>query len=217
MGTSVPPQLPLRSLGSRGRFCFKAMLKTYVPTRRRLRLLARGGASCRGSCGVDWLQWSAFVLPLAAALVMAFTATATAAGQDAPTPDPLQPERWSFHFQATGVGDAHDSFAALYSGENSLDPHSEEKASLTSTFFLGMRVRKGLRFTLIRNSRRARDSARSQGWLRSPTGRLLVSPVPLRSPILPALSCAPPGAGATPASVPKADPTSLRASCRFPA
>jgi high affinity Mn2+ porin len=53
-------------------------------------------------------------------------------------------EKWSIHAQATSIGQAHDSFHAPYSGKNSLDPHSEAKASLTGTVFLGLKVRKGL-------------------------------------------------------------------------
>jgi len=53
-------------------------------------------------------------------------------------------EKWSIHAQATTIGQAHDSFSAPYSGKNSLDPHSEAKASLTGTVFLGLKVRKGL-------------------------------------------------------------------------
>ena len=53
-------------------------------------------------------------------------------------------EKWDIHAQATSIGQAHDSFYAPYSGKNSLDPHSEAKASLTATIFLGLKVRKGL-------------------------------------------------------------------------
>jgi high affinity Mn2+ porin len=79
----------------------------------------------------------------AASLLVAMAVTA-ARGQDSSPPDQPQNERWSVHFQATSIGDAHDSFAALYSGPASLDPHSEVKGSITSTFFLGLNVRKGL-------------------------------------------------------------------------
>jgi high affinity Mn2+ porin len=53
-------------------------------------------------------------------------------------------ERWSVHAQATGIGQTHGSFTSPYSGVNSLDPRRETKASLTSTLFLGLRLRKGL-------------------------------------------------------------------------
>lgn len=48
--------------------------------------------------------------------------------------------RWSIHFQATSIGQHHGPFDSLYEGENSLPPHSENRVSLTTTFFLGLRV-----------------------------------------------------------------------------
>ena len=50
------------------------------------------------------------------------------------------PSRWSLHFQATSIGQHHGSFPSLYEGENSLPPHPESRASITATFFLGLRV-----------------------------------------------------------------------------
>ena len=81
---------------------------------------------------------------LGALLLLVLTAIPVARGQDTPTSGPPQDERWSIHFQSTAIGDAHGSFAALYSGANSLDPHSEVKASMSSTLFLGLRIGKGL-------------------------------------------------------------------------
>jgi high affinity Mn2+ porin len=59
---------------------------------------------------------------------------------DTPAPSDQNISRWSVHAQATAVGEAHSSFAAAYSGTNSLDPRSETKPSLTTTLFLGLRV-----------------------------------------------------------------------------
>lgn len=80
---------------------------------------------------------------MAGALALCLLCRPTA-GQDAPPDKTNDPERWSIHAQATSVADTHGSFASLYSGANSLDPRAETKASLTTTFFLGLRIRKGL-------------------------------------------------------------------------
>jgi len=77
-------------------------------------------------------------------LLLITLAIPAAHGQESPPSDQPRDERWSIHFQATAIGDGHDSFAALYSGVNSLDAHSEVKASLSSTFFLGLRIGKGM-------------------------------------------------------------------------
>ncbi len=49
-------------------------------------------------------------------------------------------ERWNIYWQATSIGQYHPGFEAPYSGVNSLAPHSEAEASLTSTIFLGLRL-----------------------------------------------------------------------------
>jgi high affinity Mn2+ porin len=49
-------------------------------------------------------------------------------------------ENWSFHFQATSIGQHHGSFPSLYEGANSLPSHPESRVSLTATIFLAYRV-----------------------------------------------------------------------------
>lgn len=49
-------------------------------------------------------------------------------------------ERWSFHFQATSIGQHHGDFPSLYEGDNSLPNHSENRVSLTTTAFIEFRA-----------------------------------------------------------------------------
>ena len=55
----------------------------------------------------------------------------------------LKGDGWSYHFQLTGIIQAHPSFNAPYSGQNSLQPESEKAYSVTSTLYLGRRLWKG--------------------------------------------------------------------------
>jgi high affinity Mn2+ porin len=52
-------------------------------------------------------------------------------------------EKWSWHFQFTGIMQGHPGFHVPYSGQNSLDSTREKAFSVTSTFFLGRRMWKG--------------------------------------------------------------------------
>jgi high affinity Mn2+ porin len=57
-------------------------------------------------------------------------------------PDPAAPsERWNLFYQATSIGDYHGSFRANYSGPFSLRNTPERDVSLTTTLFLGFRLR----------------------------------------------------------------------------
>ena len=60
-----------------------------------------------------------------------------AAAQDAPAPEP---ERWNARFQASFIWQTKPSFAAAYSGVNSLSPLAEKSYSFTSTAYLGLRL-----------------------------------------------------------------------------
>ena len=53
-------------------------------------------------------------------------------------------EESSYHFQFTGIQQAHPSFNAAYSGTNSLLPTSENLFSVTATLFLGLRLWEGV-------------------------------------------------------------------------
>ena len=55
-------------------------------------------------------------------------------------------EKWSFHFQFTGVMQGHPAFNAPYSGKNSLSNQQENAFSVTSTLYLGRKLWKGASF-----------------------------------------------------------------------
>ena len=50
------------------------------------------------------------------------------------------PERWNLFYQATSIGQNHGSFFSLYEGPNSLSPQPENRVSLTTTLFFGLRL-----------------------------------------------------------------------------
>jgi high affinity Mn2+ porin len=52
------------------------------------------------------------------------------------------PERWNLFYQATSIGQNHGSFFSLYEGPNSLSPLPENRVSLTTTLFFGLRLAK---------------------------------------------------------------------------
>lgn len=57
------------------------------------------------------------------------------------TPEkPEPPQRWNLYWQATSIGQYHGTFRAPYQGVNSLHDVTERDASLTSTFFFGLRL-----------------------------------------------------------------------------
>jgi high affinity Mn2+ porin len=72
-------------------------------------------------------------------LTLALLGTALCLGQD---PDPPNNERWNLYWQATSIGQYHGAFNAPYQGTNSLHSTPERDASLTSTFYLGIRLAK---------------------------------------------------------------------------
>lgn len=57
-------------------------------------------------------------------------------------------EKWSWHFQFTGIMQGHPGFHAPYAGQNSLDSVREKAFSVTSTFYLGRRLWKNGEFYL---------------------------------------------------------------------
>src|SRR5258706_5971621 len=64
--------------------------------------------------------------------------------EDKPTP-PVDPdkgeeERLSFHFQSTMATQMHPSFAAKYSGQNSMSPDAESASALVSTLYADLRL-----------------------------------------------------------------------------
>ncbi|MGZ4047891.1 MAG: carbohydrate porin, partial [Bacteroidia bacterium] len=57
-----------------------------------------------------------------------------------------EPEKWSYHFQFTGIMQGHPAFKAPYSGQNSLSNEKENAFSITSTLYLGRKLWKGASF-----------------------------------------------------------------------
>jgi high affinity Mn2+ porin len=66
--------------------------------------------------------------------------TVNCLAQDA-DPPPAN-ERWNLYWQATSIGQYHGTFHSPYEGTNSLHATSERDVSLTSTFYLGLRLAK---------------------------------------------------------------------------
>jgi len=63
-----------------------------------------------------------------------------ATDNSAAAPDP---ERWNFHFQSTGVTQAHGPFHSPYEGPQSLRSKWENGPSLTATIYFGLRLWSG--------------------------------------------------------------------------
>ena len=59
---------------------------------------------------------------------------------NAQQPDTLKSNRFSIHFQTTVINQFKPSFSAKYSGDNSLISQQENKTSVTSTLFAGMKL-----------------------------------------------------------------------------
>ena len=73
------------------------------------------------------------------------TSTATESAKINPTTpqDTAEAERYSFHGQSTVVAQGYPKLYALYSGQNSLPPDGQVRATNSTTGFFGMRLWKG--------------------------------------------------------------------------
>jgi high affinity Mn2+ porin len=71
-----------------------------------------------------------------------------AARLQAQQPDTLHNDRFTLHAQTTVINQFKPSFSAKYTGDNSVVTGKESKATLTSTFFAGVRLWKGAGFFL---------------------------------------------------------------------
>jgi high affinity Mn2+ porin len=78
---------------------------------------------------------AAFCLALCSA-----SARSSLAQEASPEASEAQESRANVHFQLTTVTQAHPSFDAAYSGQNSLHPESEHETTVTSTLYLGARL-----------------------------------------------------------------------------
>jgi high affinity Mn2+ porin len=85
------------------------------------------------------------VTPVAVALRISVGAAGVCAQEASIVSEASSPSesRLDLHFQLTTVTQTHPSFAASYSGKNSLSPDSEHETTITSTLFLGARLWKG--------------------------------------------------------------------------
>ena len=102
-------------------------------------------------------RYHLLLLPLCCLLnCLSVSAQQTTASQPASTssqtplssPEPandalLKDSGWSYHLQFTGIIQAHPTFSAPYSGDNSLTTKSERAYSVTTTLFLGRKLWKG--------------------------------------------------------------------------
>jgi len=52
-------------------------------------------------------------------------------------------EKWCYHFQFTGIDQGHPAFNSPYTGKNSFTPAAEDALSVTSSFYLGIKLWKG--------------------------------------------------------------------------
>ena len=57
--------------------------------------------------------------------------------------DSIKDQSLNFHFQQTSIIQYHPSISAMYSGKNSLSSNAENATSITSTFFIGLKVFNG--------------------------------------------------------------------------
>jgi high affinity Mn2+ porin len=119
-------------------------------------------------------QWSGTSVNRLLALTLSgLFLNALAAAQDPSAVTPSEPpERWNLFFQATSIGDAHDSFPAAYSGPLSLSNHAEYDASLTTTLFLGFRLTNSTQFYVDPEIAGGRGFSGVNGIANSPNGEL---------------------------------------------
>jgi high affinity Mn2+ porin len=91
--------------------------------------------------------------------------------QDA-TQDPVQPEKWNLHFQATSIGQYHAGFNSPYSGTFSLAGHPEAEASLTSTLFFGWQLARNTQFYFDPELAGGRGFSGAAGMANFPNGEI---------------------------------------------
>ena len=83
---------------------------------------------------------------LVGALLTAFPSTAQVRTPIPPPkiePEPVLPQWFNLHFQATVVSQAHPGFSASYTGKNSMQPDAESATSIVTDLFAGLRLWKG--------------------------------------------------------------------------
>jgi high affinity Mn2+ porin len=89
-----------------------------------------------------------------------------------PAAVPLKTERWNLYYQATSIGDTHNSFPAAYSGPLSLSNHVEHEVSLTTTLFFGLRLTKSTEFYFNPEIAGGRGFSGTDGIANAPNGEM---------------------------------------------
>src|SRR5579885_2596895 len=102
------------------------------------------------------------------ALLLAAAATGRMPAQDASH----APDRWNFYAQATSIAQYHPSFPAPYGSPYSLISHAEAEASLTSTFYLGLRLARDTQFYFDPEIAGGRGFSATNGIANFPNGEM---------------------------------------------
>jgi high affinity Mn2+ porin len=110
-------------------------------------------------------------IPVRTCAILMFAAALQLSAQDA-AQDPVQPEKWSLHFQATSIGQYHGNFISPYSGTFSLQGHPEAEASLTSTLFFGWQVARNTQFYFDPELAGGRGVSSAAGMANFPNGEI---------------------------------------------
>ncbi len=82
------------------------------------------------------------------------------------------PDRWNFYAQATSIAQYHPSFPAPYGSPYSLISHAEAEASLTSTFYLGLRLARDTQFYFDPEIAGGRGFSATNGIANFPNGEM---------------------------------------------
>src|SRR5712672_1211595 len=81
-------------------------------------------------------------------------------------------ERWNLFYQATSIGQHHETFHAPYSGPLSFQNDVENDASLTTTLFFGLRLAKNTQLYFDPEISGGRGFSRVNGIANFPNGEL---------------------------------------------
>jgi high affinity Mn2+ porin len=87
------------------------------------------------------IRRSSSTLVLRLCVAAAFTTIGGLAQEVTHDSTAIDSERWNLSFQATSIGQYHGTFQAPYTGQNSLANSTERDVSLTTTLFLGFRIK----------------------------------------------------------------------------
>ena len=91
---------------------------------------------------------------------------------DPAVPQRRDDERWNLFYQATSIGQYHGTFRSPYEGANSLENVPEKDASLTTTFFFGLRLARNTQLYFDPEIAGGRGFSRVSGIANFPNGEL---------------------------------------------